>query len=497
LIQLPKLKKIDPNRVKKKKIFLITDDLRFNSGVGTVARELVLGTCKVYDWCQLAAALDHPDHGKRIDLSPEINKEIGISDAYCMQYCHTGYGNPQVINEIISYEKPDAILLITDPRFFGHVFLMEHELRSNLKIPLIYLNIWDNLPFPFWNGSAYSSMDLLLSINKQTKVANKEILKYREDRYVDIDHDDPEPNHVLLSYLPHGSSTKFYYRQTESSPDWKEYQNFSSDFKKKYDVDFIVFFNSRNVRRKQPGDVILAFKYFCDQLPPEKAKKCCLFMKTPIIDDNGTDLMSVKRSICPDYKVVFNSELLAPNILNWIYNMGDCVFFMSSAEGFGLAANEGLMCGTMLIAPVTGGLQDQMRFEDEMGSWIEFSEDFTTNHRGKYQKCGVWAIPIWPRARVLQGSVPTPYIFDDFSDAEDAGLKILECYNLGSEERSRRGQRGSEWVLGNESRMSSAKMSEKFISSVNALFNTWKPKEPYEFFLVQERKKIQNNGIQW
>lgn len=496
-IQLPKLRKIDGDKPKKKKIFLITDDLRFNSGVGTVARELVIGTAHKYDWCQLAAALNHPEHGKRIDLSQEINKETGISDAYCMQYAHTGYGDPNVIREIISYEKPDALMLITDPRFFGHIFLMEHELRCQLKIPVIYLNIWDNLVFPYWNGPAYASMDLLLSINRQTKIINQEVLKYRGDTWCDIDTSDPSPFSTLLSYLPHGSSTKFYYKQTPDSNDWREYKQFEDEFKKKYDVDFIVLFNSRNVRRKQPGDIILAYKRFCDQLPKEKAKRCCLFMKTAIQDENGTDLMAVKRAICPDYKIIFNTELLSPNILNWIYNMSDCVFYMSSAEGFGLAANEGLMCGTMLIAPVTGGLQDQMRFEDENGNWINFDEHFTTNHRGKYKTCGDWALPIFPTARVLQGSIPTPYIFDDFSDANDGAKKLLECYNLGREERDRRGLIGRDWVMGEESKMNSKMMCNKFIDCTDNLFKCWLPKPKYEVIKIQKRKKIENTGIQW
>jgi len=496
-IQLPKLRKIQADKPKKKKIFLITDDLKFNSGVGTVARELVIGTAHIYDWCQLAAALNHPDHGKRIDLSQEINKETGLTDAYCMQYAHTGYGTPDVIREVIMYENPDAIMLITDPRFFGHIFLMEHELRSERKIPIIYLNIWDNLAFPHWNGSGYASIDLLLSINRQTKVINQEVLKYRGEMWTDIDSTEAVPGSTLTSYLPHGSSTKFYYKQTAESKDWKDFKQFEDDFKKKYDVDFVVLFNSRNVRRKQPGDIILSFKRFCDQLPKEQAKKCCLFMKTAILDENGTDLMAVKQVICPDYKVIFNTELLAPNILNWVYNMSDCVFYMSSAEGFGLAANEGLMCGTMLIAPVTGGLQDQMRFEDEDGNWVKFDENFTTNHRGRYKKCGEWALPIFPRARALQGSIPTPYIFDDFSDAEDGAQRLLECYNLGKEERDRRGLIGRDWVMCEESKMNSKMMCDKFIDCVNKLFSTWVPKPKYEVIKVEKRKKIENTGIQW
>ncbi len=220
-------------------------------------------------------------------------------------------------------------------------------------------------------------------------------------------------------------------------------------------------------------------------------------MKTQLADENGTDLMAVKKAICPKYKVLFNQEMLPANVMNWFYNMADCTFFMSSAEGFGLAANESLHCGTMLIAPVTGGLQDQMRFEDESGNWIEFDGTFSSNHRGKYKKCGTWAYPIFPRARALQGSIPTPYIFDDFSDAEDAATGLKYIYDLGREERDIRGMTGREWVLGEESGMSSTEMCKRFVVATDMLFESWKPKNKFEIIQVAERKIIENDGIVW
>lgn len=135
----------------------------------------------------MAAALKHPDHGKILDLSQEIERETGYEDVYVKQYCHNGYGNQDVLREIISYEKPDLLLLITDPRFFPHVFQMEHELRSEIGIPVAYLSIWDNAPNALYNQSAYSSCDLLMSINRQTKVFHKLTLENANNEMVDID----------------------------------------------------------------------------------------------------------------------------------------------------------------------------------------------------------------------------------------------------------------------------------------------------------------------
>ena len=77
-LQLPKLKKVDPNKPKKKKILLLSDDLRLHSGIATQSKELVLSTLHKYDWVQLGAAMKHPEHGKVFDLSSDAAKETGV-----------------------------------------------------------------------------------------------------------------------------------------------------------------------------------------------------------------------------------------------------------------------------------------------------------------------------------------------------------------------------------------------------------------------------------
>ena len=52
-------------REDRKKILLISDDIRLQSGVATVAREIVVGTSNKYNWVNLAAAINHPDKGKK------------------------------------------------------------------------------------------------------------------------------------------------------------------------------------------------------------------------------------------------------------------------------------------------------------------------------------------------------------------------------------------------------------------------------------------------
>ena len=87
--------------------------------------------------------------------------------------------------------------------------------------------------------------------------------------------------------------------------------------------------------------------------------------------------------------------------LNNFYNLADAQILLSSAEGWGLALTEALLTGTPIIANVTGGMQDQMRFEDENGDWINFDADIPSNHTGAYKKHGKWAFPVFPNNRSL------------------------------------------------------------------------------------------------
>ena len=52
---------------KKKKILLLSEDLRMHRGLATMSREFVLGTVDKYDWVQLGGAVKHPEEGKVIE----------------------------------------------------------------------------------------------------------------------------------------------------------------------------------------------------------------------------------------------------------------------------------------------------------------------------------------------------------------------------------------------------------------------------------------------
>ena len=200
----------------KKKILLLSDDLRMHSGVGTVSRNLVKGTCHLFDWVQIGGAIKHPDGGKIVDISEDLRKEMGVPSAYCKIYPTDGYGNPDVLRHVLSEEKPDMIIHFTDPRFWEWLYQMEHELRQTT--PLGYLNIWDDLPFPHWNENAYESCDLLMAISKQTYNINKHVCQ-RSPRVEGID----------LHYVPHGINPLEFFPIDANHPEWNDMQNFKME----------------------------------------------------------------------------------------------------------------------------------------------------------------------------------------------------------------------------------------------------------------------------
>jgi hypothetical protein len=126
-----------------------------------------------------------------------------------------------------------------------------------------------------------------------------------------------------------------------------------------------------------------------------------------------------------DCNVYITNGHLPINQMNYLYNLADVGVLLSSNEGWGLMLTECLLTGTPFIANVTGGMQDQMRFENKNGNWINFDENVPSNHRGTYKTSGEWAFPVFPSSISLQGSIPTPYIFDDRCKPEEAAEQLL------------------------------------------------------------------------
>ena len=102
------------------------------------------------------------------------------------------------------------------------------------------------------SASDYKSSDLLMGISKQTYGINKRLLSDYED--------------WQITYVPHGISHRRF-RKIEA--DDIKLMDFDEQFGLS-DKKYKILYSNRNIRRKMPGDVVLAYKYFMDELTQEQ-----------------------------------------------------------------------------------------------------------------------------------------------------------------------------------------------------------------------------------
>ena len=464
---------------KKKKILLLSDDLRMTSGIATVSKEFVMGTMDKFHWVQLGAAVKHPDQGREIDLGEDARKESGVKDASLKIVPWTGYGDANILRQLIMRHQPDAILHFTDPRYWRWLYEIEAEIREN--IPILFYHIWDDLPDPKYNRDYYESCDWLGCISKQTygivsRVGNidSETIKPLEDWQVD--------------YVPHGINPKKVFK-TEVPADFKKAALGGKDYK------FVLFWMNRNIRRKQPSDVIWAYKKFVDGLPEKDRNDCCLLMHTAPVDQNGTNLYKVKEAICPDYEVRFSTSRIGDKELNYLYNIADCTINIAGNEGFGLTTAESVMAETPIIVNVTGGMQDQCGFKwnvapsnmNEQWEYLTADDYKDIGSLHDYRKWedkvthGEWVKPVWSRVQTMTGSVPTPYIIDDKVDVTEVSEAIRYWYDKGEKGRAKAGKAGRKAFLG-EIGLGVDNQNKCMADGIEKAIKNFKPKKRYNLY---------------
>lgn len=457
----------------KKKILLLSDDLRMTSGIATVSKEFVFGTFDKFHWVQLGAAVKHPEQGKEIDLGDDARKQSGIEDASLKIIPWTGYGDANILRQLIMRHQPDAILHFTDPRYWKWLYEIESEVREN--IPILFYHIWDDLPDPDYNRDFYESCDWLGCISKQTygivsrvgKI-DSETIKPLEDWQVD--------------YVPHGINSNVY-KPTEVPADFKKKVLGDKDYK------FVLFWMNRNIRRKQPSDVIWAFQKFRESLPEEDRDDVCLVMHTNPVDNNGTDLFAVADKIAPGADIKFSTDRVNQDQLNWLYNLSDCTINIAGNEGFGLVTAESVMAGTPIIVNVTGGMQDQCGFkiDDKYVTADEYKEIGSLHDYRKWEDKvthGEWVKPVWSRVQTMVGSVPTPYIIDDKVDVVEVSEAIRYWYDKSKEERKEAGLKGREEFMG-EMGLSAKNQNKCMADGIEKAIANFKPKDRYNLYKLR------------
>lgn len=377
---------------KKIKLVTLGDHSLVSSGVGTQSRYLFEGLLRTgrYTIRSLGGAMKH------VNYSPQKLTEWG--DDWII-FPIDGYGNQNILRQLMDAEKPDAIFCITDPRFYGWLFDMSDEIRDR-GIPLHYWHVWDNFPTPKYNRNHYASCDHVACISKLTHT----ILK-------DLGFNDSS------SYIPHAVD-KDIFKPFDEKQILENKEKGLTENKDK----FVVFYNSRNARRKMTSDVLKVFKMFLDKVGQDEA---FLLMHTDPHDNEGANLLAVADMLgLKNTQIAFSKERVPPEQMSIFYNIADVTMNISNNEGFGLSCLESLSCGTPVIVNETGGLQDQVK--DEEGNQF--------------------GVCVTPATRSLTGSQQIPYIFDDRCSDEDLVNALVKIYEMTTEQRRELGQKARDWT---------------------------------------------------
>jgi len=401
---------------KKKKILMLSDHALSTSGVGCQSRFLIDGLLKKGCWSvrQFGAAMKH-DNYDPIVVSPDfIIKPIN------------GFGDRDMLIQTIAAEKPDVLLLFTDPRFFIYVWEMHDEI--NKICPIAYWHVWDNRPTPEYNRVLYESTDLINCHSYLTYEMVNELL--------------PEK----ANFIPHALPQDVFFPMTaEDSRDARRHV-----IGPERQDHFVVFWVNRNARRKRPADVLEAWAKFMIKLKADGKQDATLLMHTDPLDNEGPNLLVCTERLGIVDSVVFSNQRVEFERMNMLHNISDCNLNIAYAEGFGLATLEAMQVGKPIIALKTGGLTRQV-----------------VDHRDGSEN-GI-SLPV--EMQTLVGSQMVPYIYEDYVSTDTVASALYEMYLWGPEKQKMIGTKAREYVL---SEFNLKTTIDKWHESLWELCENWK-----------------------
>ena len=414
---------------KKIKVLVLADHPFSPSGVGTQSRYIIESLLSTgdYSFVCFGGAIKHTDY------KPQKLDQYGDD---LIIYPVDGYGSPESVRSIIRTAKPDMLWFMTDPRFFPWLWEIEDEIRS--LIPMVYYHVWDNYPYPKYNKVWYDSNDVVVAISKVTydivKTVSPDVESY---------------------YLPHSVNPRYF-----SCVDDED----RAELRRNMDIPenkFVVFWNNRNARRKQPGSLMFWFDEFLKKVGKKNAM---LIMHTDPMDPNGPNLVAVIDELgLVDGEIQISREKIDFPQMAALYNAADVTVNISDAEGFGLSTLESLSCGTPIIVTMTGGLQEQV-----------------TNGKDWF------GVGIEPSSKAVIGSQEIPYIYEDRINKDDFINALMKIYNLSQEERKLMGQKGLKHVEEEYNFENYTLTWDKILKDIHEKYGSWENRKHYDHWELLE-----------
>lgn len=350
-----------------------------------------------------------------------------------------GFGNHDIIRSLLINERPDAVLLFTDPRQFMWLWEIEDEIHQ--ICPITYWHVWDNDPYPAFNDVWYKSTDLINCLSHKTY----ELVKPHF----------PERTH----YIPHAFPKQVYFPLPEAT---------KTDLRKKNFGDradwFVGIWVNRNATRKMPNDALNGFKVFLERLEKEEGhRKAMIIMHTDPQDSEGPNLLAVSEMLGISQNVMFSTQKVDFNDMNALYNIADYSINVSKAEGFGLGTLSTMMVGKPIIALKTGGMTRQV-----------------VDHRDGSEN----GIAIEPAARTMVGSQMVPYIYDDHVNYLDIAEAYYKLYKMSPEERNALGEKARAYT---DFEFDYGNMIKAWDETLDKCITDWKTNKPKAWTCEQLR----------
>ena len=361
----------------KKKIIVLSDHALSTSGVGVQTRHLINGLIKKDCWSfkQLGAAIKHSDYRLK-----QINDDFVIKPI-------DGFGNKDMMRNILITEKPSAIILFADPRFFLWLFEIEDEIHQ--VCPIFWWHVWDNRPTPLFNNWMYEATD---AINCHSYLTYQMCSEHFPEK---------------SRFIPHAIPGNIFYEISDEEKLKYKIKVLGEDKKD----HFVAFWANRNAKRKRPGDLLNSWKLFVDKT---EKKDAILILHTDPFDNAGVNIPKIIKMLNIEKNVAISTDKIDFDEMNIMYNIADITLNISFAEGFGLSTLESMQTGTPIVSITTGGLTRQV-----------------IDHRDNSEN----GVAIKPVLKNLVGSQNVPYIYEDYVSTEDVAAGIFKMYSLDAKSR--------------------------------------------------------------
>lgn len=399
---------------------MLSDHALSTSGVGCQSRFLVNGLLKKGEWSvrQLGAAISHENY----DV-------VKVSEDFYIKPVD-GFGNPEMIRQILVTEKPDLIFIFTDPRFFMWLWEMEDEIHQ--VCPIAYWHVWDNYPSPTFNKVLYESTDLINCHSYLTYNIVNEMFPER------------------TGFIPHALPEEVFHEL----PDVQKSNVRRSVIGPGHENDFVALWVNRNAKRKRPADFLWAWSKFVEKVKDNygvsPSRKPILFMHTDPNDPEGPNLYENIKMLDILDSVIISPDRVDFAQMNAIHNAVDCCVQVSYAEGFGLSTLESMQCGNPIIAVKTGGLTRQV-----------------VDHRDGTEN----GIALDVEFQSLVGSQHVPYIYEDYCSTDSIADALYRLYDMPDDERKALGKKAKKYV---QEEFSYDKTIDLWHDSLKKLVNDWR-----------------------